>query len=267
MSNGFSETTKIALFGANSTGKTLQIRSLIKAFGPENVGIVSCEHGLSTIRSAVADEQVRECDNIRDFREAWRWANEKYAGPDKWICVDGGTRAMQWLAGEVWAGTDAAYTLMATGTPKAEIPMTLKPYLRFITGQGEIDGMRQWIQIGRDADFELNRWVKLPCNSYWTFWEVETSLSQYQKGKPWQVDSPGTAGRDAVYGTFDFVLRLTRDGEKVVATHDPTKRIVRSKARDDWEGGIKVPIDQPDFNLAAFVQTLRPQVAAIQEAK
>lgn len=256
-STPFNETCKVALFGANSTGKTLQIRSLIESYGAENVGIVSCEHGLSTIRSSIKEGQVRECANIKDFRSAWSWALETYQGLGKWICVDGGTRAMQWLAGEVWAGTDAAYSLMATGTPKAEIPMNLRPYLRFITGAGEIDGMRQWIQIGRDADFELNRWVKLPCNSYWTFWEVETSLDQYRKGKPWQVDSPGTAGRDSVYGTFDFIMRLTNVDGVQVATHDPGKRIVRSKARDDWAGGIKVPNEQVGFNLAAFTRLIR----------
>ena len=267
MSNGFSETTKIALFGANSTGKTLQIRSLIETFGWENVGIVSCEDGLKTVQSIVRPEQVKECNSIVELKQAWKWASDHYAGTDKWVCVDGGTRALQWIAGEVWAGTDAAYTLMATGTPKHELPMVLKPFLRFITGQGEIDGQRQWVQIGRDIDFELARWVRLPANMYWTFWEDQTSLDQYRKGLPWQVDCPGKAGRDAIMGSFDFVLRLTRAGNGVVATHDPERRVVRSKARDDWAGGIKVPNEQANFSLATFAETLRPQVAAIQEAK
>ena len=267
MSNGFSETTKIALFGANSTGKTLQIRSLIEAFGWENVGIVSCEDGLKTVQSIVRPEQVKECNSISELKQAWKWASDHYAGTDKWVCVDGGTRALQWIAGEVWAGTDAVYTLMATGTPKHELPTALKPFLRFITGQGEIDGQRQWVQIGRDIDFELARWVRLPANMYWTFWEDQTSLDQYRKGLPWQVDCPGKAGRDAIMGSFDFVLRLTRAGNSVVATHDPERRVVRSKARDDWAGGIKVPNEQANFSLATFAETLKPPVAAIQEAK
>lgn len=260
--NTFSETTKIALIGANSSGKTLQIRSLIEAFGAPNVAIVSCEDGLKVIRSIVKPEHVRECNDIKDLRAAFAWASEKYAGSDKWVCVDGGTRALQWIAGEIWAGTDACYTLMATGSKREELPAKLKPFLRFITGQGEIDGQRQWIQIGRDIDFELNRWVKLPANMYWTFWEDQTSLDQYRKGLPWQADAPGKAGRDAIYGSFDFILRLTRSGEKIVATHDPERRLVRSKARDDWAGGVKVPNEQVDFNLARFVATLRPQTAA-----
>ena len=70
MSEAFTETAKIALFGANSTGKTLQIRSLIETFGAENVGIVSCEDGLKVIRSSVRPEQVKECNSIGEMREA-----------------------------------------------------------------------------------------------------------------------------------------------------------------------------------------------------
>lgn len=266
MSNGFSETTKIGLMGANSTGKTLQIRSLIERYGVENVGIASCEHGLSTIGSVVRDDMVRECASLDDLKAAWKWAADTFKLRDQWVCVDGGTRALQWIAGNVWAGTDAAYTLMSTGTPKHELPVQLKPYLRFITSQGDIDGQRQWVQIGRDIDFELNRWAKLPCNVYWTFWEDQTSLDQYRKGLPWQTDAPGKAGRDAIYGTFDVILRLTIQGQKVVATHDPEKRVVRSKVREDWSAGVRVPAEQVDFRLADFVQTLRPQMAAKESA-
>jgi len=258
--NPLQETCKIALFGANQSGKTLQIGSLIRKFGAANVGIVSCEDGLKTVASVVQPEHVKECNGLADLRGAFRWAAERYAGPEKWVCVDGGTRAMQWIAGDVWAGTDVCYTRLAMGESKSDLPRELKPYLRFITNQGEIDGQRQWIQIGRDIDFELNRWVRMPANMFWTFWEDQTSIDQYRKGLPWQVDCPGKAGRDAVYGSFDIILRLTRDGDKVVATHDPTRRMVRSKTRDDWQGGIKVPTEINGFDLATFVtQTLKPQ--------
>ena len=261
----YQETSKIALFGANQSGKTLQIGNLIRAFGAENVGIVSCEDGLKTVASVVAKEHIYECNSITDLRAAFDWAAKKYVGADKWVCVDGGTRAMQWIAGEVWAGADACYEALALGTNRANLPVAIRPYLRFITGQGEIDGQRQWIQIGRDIDFTLNRWVKLPANLYMTFWEDETSQDQYRKGPPWQVDCPGKAGRDAVYGAFDFVLRLTRDGERVVAKHDPTRKLIRSKTRDDWQGGIKVPTEIKDFNLATFVsEMLHKQANAVQ---
>jgi len=263
----FSETTKIALVGANSTGKTLQIRSLIEKYGADNVGIASCEHGLSTIGSSVRPDMVKDCTGLNDLKNAWKWAADKFKSRDQWMCVDGGTRALQWIAGEVWAGTDAIYTLMATEVPRDEWKKDLKPYLRYITDKGAIDGQRQWIDIGRAIEFELNRWAKLPCSIYWTFWEDLTSKGQYEKSKPWQADAPGKAGRDAIYGTFDVVLRLTVQGENIVATHDREKREFRSKVREDWDAGVKVPGEIVGFNLAAFIQTLRPQVAAIQEAK
>jgi hypothetical protein len=103
----------------------------------------------------------------------------------------------------------------------------------------------------------LNRWAKLPCNVYWTFWEDQTSLDQYRKGLPWQVDAPGKAGRDAIYGTFDFILRLTIEDGKVKAAHDPTRRIARTKARDDWAAGIRVPNEMMDFQLARFVALIK----------
>ena len=257
MSDTFTETAKIACFGANSTGKTLQIRSLIETFGAENVGIVSCEDGLKVIRSSVRPEQVRECNSIAEMREAFKWASEKFAGG--WVCVDGGTRALQWVAGEIWAGTDAVFTMLAKGVPKTELPPSVKPFMRYITDKELIDGQRQWIDIGRAIDFELNRWVRLPANMYWTFWEDLTSKGQYDKGKPWQTDAPGKAGRDAIYGSFDFILRLTMEDGKVIAMHDPSKLAVRSKARDDWKGGIRVPLEQRDFSLAEFVQLITPK--------
>lgn len=261
------EATKIALFGANQSGKTVQIGNLIRTFGAANVGIVSCEDGLKTVASLIEPQHVKECNSIADLRAAFDWAAKRYAGPDKWICVDGGTRAMQWIAGEVWSGSDDAYTAIASGKSRASLDATLRPFLRFITKDGDIDGQRQWIQIGRDIDREMNRWVKLPCNLYMTFWEQESSIDQYRKGPPMQVDCPGTAGRDAIYGTFDFILRLTRDGDKVIAKHDPTRKLIRSKTRDDWQGGVKVPTNIADFNLATFVTDVlkRPVNAALTQ--
>ena len=267
MSDHYQETTKIALFGANQSGKTLQIGNLIRAFGAENVGIVSCEDGLKTVASVVSKEHIFECNGIKDLWAAYEWAAKNYAGPDKWVCMDGGTRAMQWIAGEVWAGSDGCYEAMALGTSRTNLAKELKPYLRFITAQGDIDGQRQWIQIGRDIDFQLNRWVKLPSNLYATFWEIESSVDQYRKGPPWQVDCPGTAGRDAIYGSFDYILRLTRDGERVVAKHDPTRKLIRSKTRDDWQGGIKVPTEMKDFNLATFVSDVLHKQANVTQLK
>ena len=269
MSNGFSETTKIALFGAFSTGKTLQIRSLIEKYGAENVGIVSCEHGLGTIESSLQGVGTRTPTNLAEFKDAWKWAQDNYSGRDKWVCIDGGTRVLQWGSNDILQGTDEAFIRLATGTPRNELSLALKPYLRYISNDGNIDSRKQWMSIAYDSDHEMNRWVKLECNHYWTFWEDETWINENKKGVPWQVDAPGRGSRLAIYGTFDFILRLTRkgpQGETIVATHDPSGMVVKSKTRDDWKWA-KVPLVQENFNLAEFAETLKPQVAAIQEAK
>jgi hypothetical protein len=258
------ETTKVACFGANSSGKTLQIRSLIEAYGAANVGIVSCEHGLGTIQSSLDGVGKREPGNLAEFKDAWKWAQDNYSGRDKWVCIDGGTRALQWGSNDILQGTDEAFIRLATGAGRHELPSPLRPWLRYITSDGNIDSRKQWMSIAWDADHEMNRWVKLPCNHYWTFWEDETWINEAKKGVPWTVDALGKGSRQAIYGTFDFILRLTRegsDGEMVVATHDPSGRIVKSKARDDWNW-VKVPTRQEHFNLAKFVESLKPPSAA-----
>ena len=98
--------------------------------------------------------------------------------------------------------------------------------------------------------------MTLPCNIYWTFWETQTSIDQYRKGLPWQVDAPGTASRDAIMGSFDFVFRLSYDGETLVATADPANRVARAKVRDDWKIR-QVKKEMRDFNLAQFVNYLK----------
>jgi len=264
------ETRKVALFGANSSGKTLQIRNLIEAYGARNVGVVSCEHGTGTIESTIRSSGVgmREPKNLAEFKDAWKWAADNYSSRGKWICVDGGTRAVQWWSNEIIQGTDAAFMELAMGIERSKITQALKGYLRFISNDGNIDGRKLWPSIAWDTDREMDRWVGLECNSYWTFWEDETWKND-RKGLPWQIDAPGEGSRRAIYGTFDFILRLTRDGpqgEKIVATHDPTGRVVKSKTRDDWTM-YRVPTTQVDFNLANFVNSIVPPKAVLEAVK
>ena len=248
---------KQALYGATGTRKTLQIGHLIDAFGADKVGIVSCERGLGTIASRLTEPHVFHANSMEDFRAAFDWARKRAAAdPAGWICVDGGTRVMQWSAGEIWAGTDEAFVHLAMGKPKNELRDSVKPYLRFIAKEGDINGQAQWIEIGKKGDRLLNAWVTLPCNIYWTFWETQTSIDQYRKGLPWQVDAPGTASRDAIMGSFDFVFRLSYDGETLVATADPANRVSRAKVRDDWKVR-QVKKEMRDFNLAQFVNYLK----------
>lgn len=270
MSETFTETCKVACFGGYGSGKTLQIRSLIEAYGAANVGIVSCEHGLGTIQSSLDGVGRREPKTLAEFKDAWKWAQDNYSGKDKWVCIDGGTRVLQWGSNDILQGTDEAFIRLATGTERHNLPPALKPWLRYISNDGNIDSRKQWMSIAYDADHEMNRWVKLECNHYWTFWEDETWINENKKGVPWTVDAPGKGSRAAIYGTFDFILRLTREGAKgeiVVATHDPSGRVVKSKTRDDWKF-VEVPLRQENFRLADFAATLRPQAAAIlSEAK
>jgi len=264
MNSLFSETCKIALFGTNSTHKTLQIRSLIERLGVQNVGIISCEAGLSTIESSLDMAHVKRPTRLSEFEAALEWA-VAYRGPEKFLCVDGGTRVLQWNAGKIWDSSDQAYDEMVfLKRPRNSLEGIAKYGSRFITGQGEIDGYAQWKEIGVQAEILLNKILATGCNIYMNFWEDESQLPDRKKGLPWGVDAPGKASRDAVYNAFDYILRLTIKGGKCSAMHDESKQYVRSKARNDLKAGIVVPREQDDFNLATFVQSLTPRPAAME---
>lgn len=262
------ETCKVALFGGHNTGKTLQIRHLIETYGAKNVGIVSCEHGLGTIESVLDGVGKKEPRNLKEFKDAWSWARDTYQGKDKWVCIDGGTRVIQWSANDLIQGTDAAFIELAMGKQKNQVTEALRPYLRFISNEGNIDGRKLWPSIAWDTDYEMSRWIGLECNHYWTFWDDQGWINEKKTG-PWMIDAPGDGSRKAIYGAFDFILRLVREGsegENYIAQHDPTSTFVKSKAREDWSW-VKVPKRQEHFKLTEFVNTLRPQTAAMEASK
>jgi hypothetical protein len=259
-----SDTDKIALFGTNSTHKTLQIRSLIDWLGVANVGIISCEAGLSTIVSSVDDKYIQKPTKLSEFESALRWA-ESYRGTSKFLCIDGGTRVLQWNAGKIWDASDEAYDQMTfLKRSRSSLEGIARYGSRFVTGQGEIDGYAQWKEIKVQAEILLNKIIGTGCNIYMNFWEDESQLPDRKKGLPWGVDAPGKGSRDAVYDAFDYVLRLTVEGGKCTAMHDESKGFVRSKARNDQRAGIMVPREQKDFHIATFVQSLRLQPAAVE---
>lgn len=262
------ETTKIACVGETGTLKTVQIRYLIDRFGWQNVGIISCERGLSTIESDVRKEQVFPCNSLDDFEEALKWASAKFGSLDKWVCIDGGTRLLQWTANKVWYCTDEAYEAIVM---KGLARNTLKDYARlgslFITKDGDIEGQRQWNAIASQNEILLNRAIKGGYNSYWTFWREKTQIDQYKKGLPWTVDAPGTGSRNAVYRTLDFIVHLDYDAGKLVGICDTSSSVYRCKARNDLRKGIEIPKSTLDFNLATFVALLRPQPAAVEAAQ
>lgn len=259
------ETTKIACVGETGTLKTVQIRYLIDALGWQNVGIISCERGLSTIESDVRKEQTFICNSLDDFDEALKWAQANFGSIDKWVCIDGGTRLLEWTANKVWYSTDEAYDeIVMKNVPRQQLKGWAAYGSKFITKDGDVEGQRQWNTIASANLTLLNRAIKGEYNLYCTFWREKTQLDQYKKGLPWTVDAPGTGSRNAVYRTMDYVVHLDYDAGKLIGYCDTSSQVYRCKARNDLRKGIEIPKRSPDFNLATFVALLRPQTAAVE---
>ena len=262
---GDARRVKIALFGSNSTGKTLQIKTLIESLGVENVGIISVEDGLSTIASILNLEHVYQPTRISQFEADLTTCSQKYSGAHQFLCIDGGTRLLQLNAGKIWDATDEAYEKMVFLNMRRQDFQGKDEYKmarygsRFITGAGEIDGYAQWKEIGVQADILFNKILQTRCNIYMNFWEDESQLGDRKKGLPWQADAPGKASRDAIYGFFDFIFRLTYDGGAPTAHHDRGKVMARTKSRDDWGGGFRVEEEMAPFKLSEFYERLRPK--------
>jgi hypothetical protein len=138
------------------------------------------------------------------------------------------------------------------------LPDDLKPYARFITKDMSLDGQRIWIQVGMDCERLMDAFIKLPSSVYWNFWEELTSKGQYEKGLPWKPDTPGNGAFNSIRRAFDYVFRLTREGETITAQCTNTPKAF-AKKRDDWEV-VKVPAEIKDFNLAAFVERVQGTV-------
>lgn len=255
----FSESLKVASYAETGGRKTLQIGHLIDVYGAENVGIISCEHGLNTIRSRVDERYVYTVDSRADLRKAWSWAKEQFTKKDQWVCVDGGTRALNWVQQEIFGGAQAALEAIINGANRRDLPADVRKYAPFVTKELDLNTQQMWIQTGFQCERMLDQFVKLGTNMYWTFWEERTSLDQYTKGPPMIPDTPGKGALNAVKGTFDFVFRLVGAGDTVTAHfRNPIGNNSNyGKVRDDWTGGVKVPDSIGDFNLASFVQLVK----------
>lgn len=262
----YAETMKCAAYGTNSSRKTLQIGYLIETFGVENVGIISCERGLSTIKSFTDERYIKVVDDRNGLREAWGWAQENYTGTNQWVCVDGGTRVLQWIHAEVFGTAQRAYEAVLNGTPKRNLSPDLRAYASFITNNEEIDTGRLWGRLGTEAERLFDSFIKLPSNLYWTFWEELTSIDQYRKGTPWKPDTPGNLSFGAIKGAFDFIFRLVPAGDTSTAIfrNPPGNNENYGKARDDWHGGVRVPDRIPAFNLAELVGLIHGDKQAIE---
>lgn len=256
----YSESLKIALYAETGGRKTLQIGNLIEGLGAENVGIISCEHGLGTIQSKIDPQYVRPAHNMAELRAAYMWAASTFKSPAQFVCVDGGSRVLNWIRDDLIAGTNRVYEQLLDGVKRTDLNSTDRPYAFFVTNQNEINMQAIWIRVGMEADRLMNSFVRLPASMYWTFWEELTNVDQYSKGPPFKPDTPGKGAFDAIKGTFDFVFRLVKDGDTSTALCDDGQpRKYYAKRRDDWAGGIKVPNEIKDFNLAAFVKMLRKE--------
>jgi hypothetical protein len=255
----FSETLKLAAYAAVGGRKTLQIGHLIEAYGVENVGIISAEHGLGTIKSLVDERYVFKVNSRSDLRNAWGWAAERFNTPDKWLAFDGGTRILNWVQKEIFGGAQEALEQIINGTKRNELPASIRPYAAYVIKDNDLNTQQMWWQCGEQCDRILDSFVKLGCNMYWTFWERQTSIGQYDKGPPWKPDTPGTGAFAAVRETFDFVFRMVANGDTSTAYfRNPANSILNfTKTRDDWRGGIRVPDEIPDFNLAEFVKLIK----------
>jgi hypothetical protein len=248
---------KIALYADSEGGKTLQIGHLIERFGAENVGILSCEGGLTTIGSRINPEYVRVCDGLDDLRKGFVWAKERFTRPDQWVCVDGGSRVLQWIRDENWGNSEKVMELLLDGKRRDMLPDDIKPFARFVSKELSLDGQRIWIQVGTDCERLFDAFIKLPSSVYWNFWEELTSKGQYEKGLPWKPDTPGNGAFNAIRRAFDYVFRLTREAGTITAQCTNTPKAFAKKRND--QAVFDLPNEIKGFNLADFVVKAMPK--------
>lgn len=256
----FTETLKLAAYAPTGGRKTLQIGYLIDTYGAENVAIISAEHGLRTIHSKLDERFVRVVDSREDLRSAWAWAHENFNAPTKWVCVDGGTRVLNWVHAEIFGGAQLALEQMMNGIARTSLSPEIRRYASFVTRDLDLNSQQMWIQTGFQCERLLDSFVKLGSNMYWTFWEEQTSLDQYRKGPPAIPDTPGKGALSALKGTFDFIFRLVAHGRTATAQFRNPNGLntIYSKTRDDWDGGLEIPNEIPEFNLGRFTQLIQP---------
>jgi hypothetical protein len=255
----YSEGVKVALYAKNGGRKTLQIGHLIEEFGAENVLVVNCERGLRTIESKLTvKDNVILAPSLKELRNAFPKVQAFATGLDKFICLDGGSRVVQWMANEQLNGADRYYEAMKKGTTAALATEDLQ-YGRFIQ-KGEINSMAVYNKVGRDSETIWNAWVSLNANVYVNFWEELVGTSGFEKTFPYGPDVPGKVGLTAVTSAFDFVGRLFYHEQRgLVGGFDVTSYQYMAKTRDDWDV-LRLPAEIDNFNLARFVRLVNGEI-------
>lgn len=255
---GYATNLKVALYAPSGGRKTLQAKHLIDRFGAANVGIISCEQGLSTIQSVVDARYVKNVNSLKDLAVAHKWAAETFDKPDQWVIVDGGSRVLNWIQDDIWSGTERAFNWVAQGRSVREMDTELRQYAFFVTKGEEMNTQAMWIKVASRCRALFNSFVRLVPSTYWTFWEELSNIDQYRKGPPYKPDTPGKGAFDELKGAFDFVGRLVRADDEfstgLFNDGEPTKYY--AKRRDDWSN-VRVPNEVKAFNLASFVHGLR----------
>jgi len=250
----FSDTTKVACYGEYGSLKTLQIGHLISAFGAENVGIVSVERGLGTIRSLIQSDNIYPATTLEDLRGAWAWADKKFNAADKWVCIDGGTRMMQLLANDQFAGVDRVFERKAKGL---DIRAADVPYTRFLNDDGVIDAQKVYGRIGRDSEIILGSWLRLKSNLYVNYLQDLTGSNKREKTYPFGPDVPGRVGLRAVMSSFDYVLHLGLDDSGKLVARTRATPMYLARTREDRNAGITIAPEIVNFNLAGFVTQIQ----------
>ena len=255
----------MALYAPWGGRKTLQIGYLIKAFGAENVLIVNAERGLSTIKSKLTvPENVLTVPNLAELRKTFPKVIKFATGPDKYVCLDGGSRVVSWMANEQLNGADRFYEAMKKNMPQRTEDLQ---YGRFIQ-KGEINSMAVYNKVGRESETLWNAWVGLNANVYVSFLEEMTGSNGFEKTFPYGPDVPGKVGLTVAMSTFDYVGRLTYEDGKLIGAFDPTeKHLYLAKIRNDRDAGIVVPGEIPDFNLAEFIRLVRGEDSKYKQPK
>jgi hypothetical protein len=154
-------TTTICFHGLTGTSKTEQIRHLIKAFGRDRVGIISCERGLATVADLDPlqftlldpDDYARLAGKtgellqlyLKRFASAIVWLQQNHKKLDWWVC-------------------DAANEMASIMEQFAALLMDLKK--KYVSKKGNPDPRKMYGDIWLKLSKLFRDLQMLPINGY-----------------------------------------------------------------------------------------------------